>query len=324
MPTVSQATLKKTSASHAGFHFINLYQCCPRKFYHKYVLGLSPTFTPPALLGGSAFHEGKAVWYKTKSRAKAINKVKSYLKGVRPQYEHDEVYEKDSFRFPILLDRWIDEYGLNDFQVYKILMVEKELELPIPGLFNKKKEPYVITARADLVVQDDRKNIYVIDTKTSSFSTTVSQNAVYYGDQATMYIWAVSQTLKKPVAGLIADIAYWNKNAVSEGNIACIRGDLTVRSDRVLKEFIEGVASLFMEISQKVEALKKKKFSVGSLFQRNTYYCTAFSRPCEYADVCRLDLTGTRKPPIGFCFEKTSYESPLLKTVDSFATGSHN
>ena len=62
--------------------------------------------------------------------------------------------------------------------------------------------------------------------------------------------------------------------------------DIIYRSKRDLKEWMEGMNSTISEMSQKAEAYYNK-YSEFGLFPRNTYWCSAYYRPCEFATICR-------------------------------------
>jgi len=314
-PTTKKA---QRGASHAGFHFMHLYQCCPMKFFIRHVLRIDTIYIAAPLVTGSAFHEGKAIWYNTRSETKAKRKVEIEIEKHEDDYEYADQYERDLIRFPILLEKWIDEYGRRDLEDFEILGVEKELKVEVPGT-----NGFEMTMRPDLVYRDKQdKRLYVHDTKTSSFSKKITEMSVYYGDQATAYLWAVKENYDERPEALIADIAYWNKNARGEDNISCYRGELVIRSDSQIREFQEEVASIFNEISQKVAAWRSGKFSKTELFHRNTYYCNSYAKPCEYADICRTNIEEKKRVPPGFIRVPNSKKETIASFVNDSITES--
>jgi hypothetical protein len=287
---------KKHSASSSGFHFGNLYQNCPRKFYLRYVLGLEPTFTSPPLINGLIYHEAKAIWYTSKGdRNKAVRKIGTLIKEFKTEVEDPDILVKMKDRLTVLLDTWIEEYGRADFEKYKILGVEKEYKTALLDTNIK------LTTRLDLIVQQKRtKEVFVVDTKTSSFSINTASESMYYGDQATAYLWALKKNRPTlDVTGLIVDISYWNSQTDNTGNIKHVRGDIIHRTERDLQEFEEGFCNLFFEISQKVAAVKKRTHKPEALFPRNTSYCLSFFRPCEYCLICRSNVRQMKTLPYG-------------------------
>lgn len=100
----------------------------------------------------------------------------------------------------------------------------------------------------------------------------------------------------KPYA-VLPDIAYWNKKSRDLGNIEMIRSDLVFRDEYRLQLFEDSVKQIMTEITQKTIAVKEKKYNPDVLFPRNSYYCVAYSSPCEYAEYCGKDLKCIRKVP---------------------------
>jgi len=268
------------------------------------------------LINGHAFHEGKATYYQTGSKKKALAKATSEIKARQHEFERTEDYLKVLERCPILLAAWIDKFGEIDRARFKFLGIEKELTLTLPGTDN------VVTVRCDAIVQEKESphDIYILETKTSSFSIRTTELGVYFGDQATLYTWAVEQALNVKVAGVIPDIAYWNKQSASTDNINCVRGDIIVRSERRQAQFIAGLVQLQSEISQKVEAYKQGT-DPYLLFQRNTHYCNAFFKACEFAEICDNNLAAIKRLPPGFTRDKTLIKPKPTSYVEDLCYG---
>lgn len=306
----SNTKKERSYASNAGFHFYNLYQCCPMKFFIRYLLRLETKKISPPLITGTAFHEGKATFYRTHSLKKAVKKVETIIKDHEEHYYEKEYFEKDYLRFPLLLEIWIEQYGYKHLEDYEITGIEKELFVKVPNTEN-----FIASARIDLIYKEKlTNNLYIHDTKTSSFSKKITNLGLYYGDQATMYIWAVAENYNQKPTALIGDIAYWNKNAKDEQNISCYQTDLIIRSDKQIEEFKQSLAAIFNEISQKVTAWKTGNYTKAMLFPRNTYYCNSFSKACEYADICRTNIEEKTRAPIGFIRVPKS----KTKTLDTY------
>jgi hypothetical protein len=266
------------------------------KFFIRYVLRIEPKKLSPPLITGTAFHEGKAIWYNTRSEKKAVRKVEQEIESRRDDYESEERFDKDLVRFPILLEVWIEKYGYQDLKNFDLLGVEKEIIVPVPGTNN-----FHTTMRLDLVYREKLNGkLFIHDTKTSSFSKIVTELGLYYGDQATAYLWAAEEEFGEKPNALIGDIAYWNKSAKTEDNIDCYRTEWITRTDQQIKEYQESVAFLFNAISQKVAAWKTGNFSKAQLFPRNTFYCNSYAKPCEYADICRTNVEEKSRVPYGF------------------------
>jgi len=94
MPNTNlQQTPAKSSGSWAGFHYHNLYQCCPRKFFFRFILRLQPEHTPYALVQGSAFHDAKEAFYKTADADAAIDAAETTITSRKNELETEELQE---------------------------------------------------------------------------------------------------------------------------------------------------------------------------------------------------------------------------------------
>jgi hypothetical protein len=274
------ANSTKRTASHAGFHFVNLYQCCPMKFYLRYIEGLAPKVTSNPLILGSAFHEAKAAWYLGKTQTAALSIGLATVEEAKGELKDDLAYNEIQFRLKGLFPGWLEQFGKRDRAEYKILAVEKEIKLPIVGT------KFVMTMRPDAIVQGKAtKLIIVMETKTSGFSHRITSEAVYYGDQATSYILGAQKVLGFKVYGVQPDIAYWNSQTRDPSNRKFLRTDIVFRDQWRLDQFEQSMGQLFAEITQKANALQKG-FTAETLFPRNSYYCLSFSHPCEYVEIC--------------------------------------
>jgi hypothetical protein len=250
--------------------------------------------TAKPLVQGSAFHEGKASWYLGKSEAKCIAIAMGIVEESKPEMKPED-YEDVQFRIPHLLHYWIEQFGKLDKQQYKVLAVEEELTVPIDGT------EYVMTIRPDTIVKDKSNGlVFVMETKTSGFSHRVTGEAVYYGDQATAYLWGVKKMTGWEPYAVQPDIAYWNKVTKDLGNIKMIRPDLVFRDEFRLEKWEVSMGQLFNEMSQKAEAYRRG-MDPWLLFPRNSHYCLSFSTACDFAEICGQDCERKgMKAPNGF------------------------
>ena len=291
--------------SHSGFSYYSIYQHCSRKFFLRYLVGLQMEFTSLPLLNGSAFHEGKAVWYETGSMDKALRKVKSELKSRRREFRIDEEYEMLQNRTSILLQQWIMEWGELDLKTYKVIEVEQMFEAPLPNGF-------IFTIKPDALLQRrDNSKAYIHETKTSGFSAISAMEGVLAGDQATSYIWALGKKYPKlKIEGVIPDISYWNKKSVDPFKIRNERGTLVKRSPEQLEEFEIGTMNVLSEISQKAKAVRDGIHPIAA-FPRCTHWCNSFFSHCEYYDICRTDFDYDSVPK-GFKRDPWAEEHQIL------------
>lgn len=286
------------------------------KFFIRYVLRIEPCYTSPPLINGSAFHAGKASFYKTGSEKKALRTCRSEIKGRREEFESIDIYDTILKRCPTLLQYWIYQFGFNDLERFNFLAIEEELSLSVPNT------SFIFTVRPDTVAQEKtgEKNIYILETKTSSFSINNTEIGVYYGDQATAYTWAVQTAYKLTVDGVIPDIAYWNSRAVRESNISCVRGSIIQRSPQRIAQWLSSLAQLQTEISQKLEAYKNN-YDPYMLFPRNTFYCNAYFKPCEFADICDNNLSNIKRLPPSLKRNKSRIKPTLNTFINDSLSG---
>lgn len=295
--TLTDKVETKRRESSAGFHFMNLYQCCPRKFYFRYLKGWRNQFTAEPLVKGSAFHEGKATFYLTKNRKKAIDIAVGIIEESKKELASEETYFRIKEQVPILLTHWFDAFGDYDLKNYDVVAVEKELKVPLEG------SDFVMTIRPDTILRSKaEKYVFIMETKTSGFSHRITNEAVYFGDQATSYVWGVRKVMGLDVYGVIPDIAYWNSKAKDQSNIQMIRGDVIFRDEERCRNFEIQVKQILTDISQRAEAYKRR-VNPWALFPRNSHYCLSFSTPCDFSEICHKDCEKMKKAPDGFMKE---------------------
>lgn len=282
---------KQSAASHAGFHFLNLYQCCPRKFYLKFIAGIEDKYMARPLIYGAAFHEAKARWYLTGDKDKAINTGVDYIAGLENKFANEADYTESMMRIVPLIKNWINVYGIDDLRNYKVFAVETELMLSIDG--------YEYTGRPDTILQKNKTGeYYCMETKTSGFSKDLTYNAVLLGDQATSYYMLIEQAYGIKLTGLIVDIAFQAKYANATPD--CSRGPPITRTSNDVENFKRSVVQLAADISSRASAVINDKINPFQVFPRNGYYCNSYNKSCEFADICRLNIDSKTKLPSNF------------------------
>ena len=308
--------IAQREGSNSGFHFHNLFQCCPRKFYIR--MGpprLEPLFTAPPLIMGSAFHAGKALFYTSGKEKLSLSLVRDEIRDRKPEFESRDEYLSVLDRTPAMLASWIREYGKDDLKFLRIIDVEKAIKVPFPG-----RPSWHMTMRLDMIAEDRFDNLLVYETKTTSWSTVGTALSLQYGDQATTYIGGAGHYYKRKVTAVVPDITFFAKNAKSESSIKNYRGEFVYREPEHIKFFYRSIAQVASEIAQKMKAVYAGHDP--SIFSRNSFYCTAYGRPCEFADICRTNLTGKSKVPNGFRKRTGKFSMPeIFKPVDDIIAG---
>lgn len=148
--------------SSAGFHRLQLFIECPRKFAYKEVLGLLPRTDSSPLALGSATHEGLAAHYLGMPFEKGL----------------EDPPQRWAYKVPIaraILQAYVRRYLREQFTV---LDVERELVVRINGR--------KFTRRVDLVFLQNGK-VFVMDHKTAGqprarFSSTQHEAALFTQD----------------------------------------------------------------------------------------------------------------------------------------------
>lgn len=304
---------KKQGGTRSGFHFVEDFKGCKRRWYIANILGITPAKKPFMLLFGGAFHAGKASFYLTKSIEKAVLAFKASLKAEQSQMEEREKFLPFLLeRGPIMLHRWADTFGRNDLANYKVLAVEKVFEVRLPNGFT-------VTVKPDAVLQASNGAVYIFETKTSFFSANLQEDVVALGDQATTYLYAWWKATGKKANGVVPDIIYWNRNSRKSEDIELRRGNLITRTDYDLWSYEQGVMSDLLDMSGRVRALKTS--SPEALFPRTTSQCISYNRRCAFADICRERLEENGPLPGGFERDVWKQRAALLavKTLPKVA-----
>ena len=274
--------------SSAGMHFYSLYTQCPRKWFLKYILGLIPDKTGPALIFGSAMHKGLEAFYKgTQSLDEMVRAFVDELGSREGEYSDSTKYTEDLSTGPRLLKEWFKTWGEDELTNYEILEVEQEHVVHFGP-----DDSLIMTVRLDQLVKDKSTGIhYVKDLKTTGWSAGKIYQQTDLGDQMTCYIWAANKVYPEiPIHDAIVDILYHRGQVVT-----ATRPEPLYRTKWDLMAFELGMYGLINELSEKVDLLKEYPPEV--LFPRNGNNCGQFG--CEYLDICRGRLTA-KDEPLGF------------------------
>jgi hypothetical protein len=271
--------MKRSGASDYGFHLLETFKTCKRKFYISKVLGIEADRKPFQLIFGGAFHHGKAIFYETKSESKALKAYEVAIKESKHEIEDPSRYLPALLsRGGIMLKKWISLLGKNDLKIYEILSLEEVLRFKLPNGFT-------FTAKPDVVVKSD-SSLYIFDTKTSWYSANLQSEQLEVGDQTSAYLYGWNLIHRKtPASGLVPDCISWNFNSSDPDKIEVSRSRLVTRSNRELNEWALGTMSDLSDMAGRIASLKKNDLS--ELFPRTTSYCLSYNRKCEYLDICR-------------------------------------
>jgi hypothetical protein len=273
-------------------------------------------FIAPPLLVGGAFHEGKAMFYRTGKEKLALRLVRDELIDRKHDFEKRDEYLVALERTPAMLASWIEEHGKDDLKFLDILDVEKAIKIPFPG-----KPDWHFTMRVDMIAKDRFDNLLIYETKTSSWSVKSTLITLQYGDQCTAYIWGAEKHYKRKVTAVVPDITFFSKDAKEVKSIKNYRSDFIYREPEDIRFFHRSMLQKASEITQKMRAVYSGQDP--SIFSRNSYYCAAFNRPCEFAEICRMNLTAKSKVPTGFRKRPGKFKVPeIFEPLEDAIAGS--
>ena len=196
--------------------------------------------------------------------------------------------ESDRTRGEVMLRVYDEENRVYDLKNYELVATEYPFEVKLANGFE-------FTGRVDRIYRERAtKDIYIIESKTTGYSTGAIAHSLIVGDQITGYLFGLTKTLPEwNVRGVIPDILY------SRGKVTkCQRFDPIYRTTRELKEFELQIIGQLLELSQKVQNLKKYPWPY--LFPRA---CVNSFSKCEYEDICRTNVM-ENKLPIGYRRDK--------------------
>jgi len=304
------------SASASGFHFYNLYQCCERKAYIRFgPPRLETLFIATPLLAGGAFHAGKAEWYRTLKEKRAIDLVKSEIKARKKEFESQEEYLRTLERTPAMLSSWIHEWGFSDQKSLSIIDVERAIRVPFPG-----RPSWHFTMRLDMIARDKYENVLIFETKTSSWSIKSTLINIQYGDQVTGYWWGAEKKYRCRVTAVVPDITFLSSNTEDSQRVKNYRGDFVYREPADIEFFSRSMSQKALEITQKMNAVYHGHDP--AIFSRNGYYCNAYNRPCEFAEICRSTLVSGSRVPNGFRRRTGKFKmSEIIEPIDDIIAG---
>lgn len=283
-------------ASKSGYHFINLFQQCPRKWWIHYGLGVIPVKTGKALIYGKAWHEALAVFYATQEGKSALDKGLSELEAMKLEYQSLDDYNTDREKMAKMVPLWCT-WCAGILENYDV--VEYETEYTIELVSGAR-----MTIRPDAVLREKSTgSIVIAEHKSTSWSVDNMIHTVDVQDQATAYLFGLAKArpdLAPHLRGILLDVAYARVYKGKVSDTGMIDSAIIYRTARDFAEFEISMAGLFAELGQKYLAWKSKSAPIPFLFPRNGMACSQFG--CEYETICRSSLTP--EVPLGSEFER--------------------
>lgn len=264
----------ESSATEAGFHFIEDYKTCKRYFKYSYVDGLEPIQTPTHLMLGTSLHEGMRTWYEMlrdgytlQQRISEATRVSlGTLKSHFSDYADIDKYAEDYAK----LENVFSEYGTAfPDERMKVLAVEELLEAELPS-------GDIVTGRIDLAYETEQGRRVICDHKSTGWSLANVCKTLKASDQTTMYklLWDRNYP-DKPINTILYNVVRMTKKGeVTFANTALAK----TRND--VEEFMLDTADEFNELAQRLA-------NPDARWPKTTKSCFMYNRPCPFLELCQ-------------------------------------
>lgn len=277
--------------SPGGYHFILTYMQDPYAFYLKYVRGLKPIHTKPALIKGGIIHSAieAAYLYDAESMFNTLNALFDHRAS---EYTDPEQRNTDWRESTVMLDKWAATWLDHDHKTYHILHLEEEFTLPMAN-------GYTITVRPDIILQrKDDAEIRALDHKTTAWSLMRAHSDLADGDQATTYIWAMQKLYpNNRILGVESDIIFKRENmAVAKAE----RVGIIQRTPWYLTQWELSTIAWLHRIAQSVGMLTDGGYPAAYAFPRGqSHWGTS-----DWPDIYRAELPqDPAEPPYGYTID---------------------
>ena len=261
--------------SESGFHFMQGFRNCQKKFYYQYIVGLEPLQPSPAILFGINMHTAMALWYKAYGKGEALHHRVMLAKRV---FSIEQEKVRDSYAEPGLFEsdcydgvNMIEEYGLRYCdEIWTVRAVEEAVEYMFPSGLR-------MTGRVDLVVTSREGRNYIVDHKTTKWAIVSLMRELNKSDQASayMHMWNAANP-DLPVCGVMFNI-------LRRGKTTCeFKQHLVLKSNEDIDNFVNSAEETLVEITAKV-------MRSDTVWTTNTDRCFDYNKPCPFMNVCPGD-----------------------------------
>src|SRR6056297_1687613 len=139
-------------ASHVGHHYIQAYNQDKWGFYLRYIRGLKPKKTKPALIFGRIIHDSKEAFYRSNGDVDfTLRAFLEIMRAHKDDYEDREKYATDLEDGHTMLRAWTEDIGTRDFEEYDIIEIEGSHEFTLPNNMT-------MSVRWDALFRDKKNN----------------------------------------------------------------------------------------------------------------------------------------------------------------------
>lgn len=268
--------------SPCGYHFINTYQKCPRSWYLRYACGLNPRRSKLPLLFGHAWHAAlESGLLGGLDPARTNDYIDAGLADLNPlDFDKAEDFDTAKHRIVHGLPVWLAE-ARTELLPGELVESEKVWMVPLAGGF-------VFSVRMDGVWRAADGRVFILEHKSTAYSTEKMVQSVELSDQVTAYCLARTRLFpEERFNGVLLDVADFR------GREPRASFWFVNRTRAEVVDFELGLIGLFTELSQKWASLPTHP--PFELFPRNGEFCGLFG--CEFEDVCRTRVEMAGGPP---------------------------
>ena len=278
---------------------------CPRKFFLRYILGLVSDRKSIHLVFGESFHLGLEYLYKEGiSPDNLAGAYMAFLDRFREDFSEleDESYTPKNPAFAYkALEGYIKKYEDID-KGFKVLGTE------IRDLFfiDPNDEDKTMSMKLDLIYEDSKGDITVVDHKTGSSNSTTWRNSWTLSIQMNNYLLGAISRYGDRVKQLIVNGVFFTKTQTGHTEKGFARVPVLASPQRMLGHlsminFYYKLYESFMEALSHTD----EKAPVMDTFPRNPNSCSSYGG-CPYFSMCSVmeqPLILKTKTPVGFTRE---------------------
>lgn len=260
---------------------------CPRKFFYRYILGWVSDHKSIHLIFGEAIHLALEHLYKTALSSENLKDAFTlFLDKYREEFsevEDESVAPKNPAYAYMALEGYIKKYQEIDNE-YKILGTEIKDTFFIDPHDSSK----TMTMKLDLIVEDKKGNIIVIDHKTGSRNSQMWIDSWTLSIQMNNYLLGAMSYYGDKVTKLIVNGIFFTKTQTGDANKGYQRAPILASKGRMLGHLsmINFYYQLY-ESFMRALANTDPKSPVLDTFPRNPNTCSSYAG-CPYHSICTV------------------------------------
>jgi hypothetical protein len=259
--------------SASGYHFVQAYQNCKRKFYHQYIQGLEENYRAPAILFGTAGHVGMEEWYRQHAQQSPISKKVKFATDAAiadAESRRDQYYDLSKLEVhKRQLKDTFHQYGLvYPDEPFKVVSIEENYEVTLDY-------GDIFTGRIDLVTLRNNGQLMIMDHKFTGWSLESFKRSVQASDQATAYcmLWN-EHNPKRRAGGVIFNLIRNYQGRIEFAQVPVYRAQQDIDTFR-------------REVSENLRDMAQRVIDPEATWPKNTDHCFAYNRACPFLELCQ-------------------------------------